>query len=327
MKRLAKLFLLLTVAVTVTAAAVAGWGYRSYHRPSSNLETVELIIAPGTSLTAIGRMLEENGLVADARVFLLGARLDKRHKRLTAGEYAFPPQTFIPDILEKLAEHDVIQRSVTVPEGLTSHEVVALLKATPILEGALSGVPEEGSLLPETYRFTRGTERETMLARMEESMRALETALWETRAADLPISSWREAVILASIVEKETGVDGERGKVAGVFMNRLRKGMRLQSDPTVVYGITRGQAPLGRRLLRSDLRAKSDYNTYTIDGLPPGPITNPGRESILAVLNPTVTDALYFVADGTGGHAFAKTLSEHNRNVAKWRRLQRQREQ
>ncbi len=327
MKRFAKLFLLFTVALAVGGAGLAGWAYRTYHSPSSNLETVELVIAPGTSLTAIGRMLEESGVIADARVFVLGARLDRRHKRLTAGEYAFPPQTFIPDILEKLAQHDVIQRSVTVPEGLTSFEVVALLNATPILEGVLSDVPDEGLLMPETYRFTRGVGRAEMLARMEESMRALETALWPTRAADLPISTWREAVILASIVEKETGIDGERGKVAGVFMNRLRKGMRLQSDPTVVYGITGGKAPLGRRLLRSDLRTKSDYNTYTIDGLPPGPITNPGRESIMAVLNPTVTDALYFVADGTGGHAFARTLAEHNRNVAKWRRFQRQNQQ
>lgn len=327
MKRFLKAVLILVVAATVTAVTAGGWAYRTYYQPSANLDPVELVIQPGTSGAAIAQQLEEKGLITDARVFLLVVRLDPNRKPLTAGEYLFPPLVDTPTIREMLEGHKVVRRSVTIPEGLNSVEIVDLLRQTPILEGELSTVPQEGTLLPETYSYTRGASRAELLNRMASSMQDLEVSLWPERDPDLPISSWEEAVILASIVEKETGIDGERGKVAGVFMNRLRKGMRLQSDPTVVYGITRGQRPLGRQLLKSDLKKKTDYNTYTINGLPPGPITNPGRESILAVLHPTATEALYFVADGTGGHAFAKTLAEHNRNVAKWRRYQRQQRQ
>ena len=322
-----KIAILLGLIALGVAAAGAGWGYRVYHQPAGTLEPVDLVIEPGTSLKTIAALLEANGLVADARVFLIGARFDPRHRRLTAGEYRFPPQVTASEILDKLASHDVVRRTVTVPEGLSSHEVVSLLNGAVHLSGTIAVVPAEGALLPETYSYTRGTDRITILNRMAESMNDLKAQVWDARAETLPIKTWEEAVILASIVEKETGVAAERGKVAGVFMNRLRKGMRLQSDPTVVYGITRGKRPLGRKLLRSDLRKTSDYNTYTINGLPPGPITNPGRESILAVLNPTPTDALYFVADGSGGHAFAKTLAEHNRNVARWRRFQREQQQ
>ena len=179
-------------------------------------------------------------------------------------------------------------------------------------------------MLPETYQFTHGATRQMIVDRMVRGLIDLEAELWPKRAADLPFSTWDEALVLASIVEKETGIASERSKVAGVFVNRLRRGMRLQSDPTVSYGLTEGKAALGRPLTKADLRQPTAYNTYVIDALPPGPICNPGRSAIEAVLNPEATTALYFVADGTGGHAFANTLAEHNRNVAKWRRLQRQ---
>lgn len=324
MRNLLKVLTIFAIAAVLTAGGVFAWGYRTFHAPAENLESVTIVIQPGSSLRTIAGQLAEHGLVRDARVFALGARLDPRHTRLTAGEYRFPAQVSALEIIDKLARHDVVQHTVTVPEGLTSTEIAALLSTETGLDGEIETIPSEGSLLPETYQYTHGATRRMILDRMAEGLDDLKTTLWPNRAADLPIDSWDEAVILASIVEKETGVASERGKVAGVFVNRLRRGMRLQSDPTVSYGITQGKTGLGRPLTKADLRTKTPYNTYVIDGLPPGPICNPGRDAIAAVLNPTPTKALYFVADGTGGHAFANTLAEHNRNVAKWRRLQKQ---
>ena len=324
MRNLLKVLTILAIAAVLTAGGVFAWGYKTFHTPAANLEPVTLIVEPGSSLRAIARQLADAGLVRDARVFAIGARLDGRHTRLTAGEYRFPAQVSAQEIIGMLVRHDVLHHTITVPEGLTSSEVAALLTADQRLVGAIVTLPGEGALLPETYQYTHGATRKMILDRMTKGLDTLRAELWPKRAADLPISSWEDAVILASIVEKETGVASERGKVAGVFVNRLRRGMRLQSDPTVSFGLTNGKAPLGRSLTKADLRKPTPYNTYVIDALPPGPICNPGRDAIAAVLNPTATDALYFVADGTGGHAFAKTLAEHNRNVAKWRRIQRQ---
>jgi len=227
------------------------------------------------------------------------------------------------EVAELIASGVTLVHRITVPEGLASAEIVTLLMDAEALEGDISEVPPDGALLPETYHFHRGDARTEILDRMRQSMTEALAEAWEKRAENLPLKSPQEALVLAAIVEKETGVDRERALVAGVFVNRLRKGMPLQSDPTVVYGITLGAAPLGRALTRKDLAKPTPYNTYQINGLPPGPIANPGRAALEAAVNPAETEFFYFVADGNGGHAFAKTLAEHNRNVAKWRKHQR----
>jgi UPF0755 protein len=241
---------------------------------------------------------------------------------LRAGEYSFSPGASVNEVLEKITSGKTVVHRLTIPEGTTSREVLLEIEALTTLSGPLPPVPLEGMILPETYHFSRGDSREELLKRMSDAMTDAAAELWEDRADGLPFNSIEEAIILASIVEKETAVAEERGLVAGVFINRLRRGMRLQSDPTVVFGITLGKAPLGRALRRSDLKQSTPYNTYLVDGLPPGPIANPGRESLEAVLNPAATKFLYFVADGSGGHAFAETLGEHNRNVAHWRKIE-----
>lgn len=228
------------------------------------------------------------------------------------------------EVMDKLERGDTLVRRLTVPEGLTSREVAALLEQAEGLVGSMTEVPEEGSLLPETYHYSHGDSREGLIARMSEALDETLEALWRSRAGDLPLASPREALILASIVEKETGVPQERPLVASVFVNRLRKGMRLQSDPTVAYGLTLGGQPLDRPLTKKDLAQSTPYNTYLIQGLPPGPIASAGKAALEAVLAPADTELLYFVADGSGGHAFARSLEEHNRNVASWRRIQKQ---
>jgi UPF0755 protein len=224
-----------------------------------------------------------------------------------------------------LTSGKTIVHRLTLPEGVMSAEAAALIAAAEPLVGEIGTIPPEGSLLPETYHFSRGDTRSDLIARMQAAQDEVLAELWPTRSDDLPFDTRREAVILASIVEKETGVAEERPLVASVFINRLRKEMRLQSDPTVVYGLTDGEGPLGRALTRADLEIATPYNTYLIDGLPPGPIANPGRASLAAVLSPAESEYLYFVADGSGGHAFAKTLTQHNRNVANWRKIRRDR--
>jgi UPF0755 protein len=228
-------------------------------------------------------------------------------------------------LLDKLVEGKSIRHKVTVAEGLTSQQVVRKLLDHPELTGEIQEIPAEGSLLPDTYLFRRGESRQDILNRMAQAQQVFLAEHWKNRAPDLPIDTPQEALILASIVEKETAVEGERPQIAAVFENRLKKGMRLQSDPTIIYGLVGGEGKLGRPILQSELDKKTVYNTYQIDGLPPTPIANPGRSAILATLNPAETDALYFVADGSGGHAFASSLSEHNDNVADWRRIEKQR--
>ncbi|MGF1605391.1 MAG: endolytic transglycosylase MltG [Rhodothalassiaceae bacterium] len=294
-------------------------------RPGPAESATTIVIDQGAGAAAISVTLQSAGLVRNSRWFRLAARMQGASGRLHAGEFAVPPGLSALELVEFLATAKPIQRKITVPEGLTSTAIVALLEAEPLLRGAVAQVPPEGSLLPETYYFTRGESRQALLDRMAAAQQALLETLWPRRVADLPLDSPQQAVILASIVEKETGMASERPAVAAVFVNRLRLGMRLQSDPTVIYGLTEG-APLGRRLLRADLDVDSAYNTYRRAGLPPGPIANPGRASIEAVLNPAQSDHLYFVANGEGGHAFARTLEEHNRNVARWRRIRRSRE-
>ena len=325
MKRLLIIAAVLLLPTVIVAGAV-GWHLvmQRFDAPGPLAADTDVVIPRGSGLEEIGRMLEEAGVLADDRVFWLVVRVSDRARRLKAGEFRFPAAVSMRGALEILERGDVVVHSLTFPEGIRSTEIAALLNEAEGLTGEISEVPPEGSVLPETYHFVLEDSRSDLLARMTKARDDLLAELWPKRAEDLPIQNPEEAVVLASIVEKETAVGDERPLIAGVFINRLRKGMRLQSDPTVIYGITQGDGDLGRPLTRKDLSNGTPYNTYTIDGLPPGPIANPGRASLEAVLNPAETDYLFFVADGTGGHAFAKTLDEHNRNVAKWRKLQRQ---
>lgn len=283
----------------------------------------DVVLPQGTGLSGIGRLLAENGVIGDATVFTMAARWTGQDRSLKAGEYRFPAGATPTQILDLLASGRVLQHRITVPEGLSVVEVMAILMASPVLEGELPGMPAEGSLLPETWAVVRGEQRARLVERMRKAMSDTLAELWPGRDPDLPLHTPEEALILASLVERETPLAGEHAKVAAVFVNRLRRGMRLQSDPTAAYGVTQGQRPLGREITRADLDQENAWNTYKIAGLPRTPIANPGRAAIAAVLHPADVDYLYFVADGTGGHAFSTTLAEHNRNVARWRRLQR----
>lgn len=282
-----------------------------------------VVVERGAGPRAIASALHEAGAIRDVRLFRLVVRLTRADRSLRAGEFAIPPRASMLEAIDVLRFAPPVLHSLTVPEGLTSAQVVALLEAEPLLAGEVAEVPPEGSLLPETWSFARGERRADVLARMERAMEDTLARLWDARAPDLPLNSPYEALVLASIVEKETGVPEERPLVAAVFLNRLARGMRLQSDPTVIYGIA-GGTPLGRPLRLSELDRETPWNTYRVAGLPPTPIACPGRDSLAAVLRPAATDHLYFVADGSGGHAFAATLEEHNRNVARWRRLERE---
>lgn len=273
-------------------------------------------VPDGAKLGQVAELLAQRGAVSSAGGFRLRARIMGAGSAIRAGEFLLPKGASESRIFAILTGGEAIRRFVTVPEGMPSIMVYDRLMAQPYLTGTIS-VPPEGSILPDTYDFERGETRQAVLARMQAGMTRTLAELWAKRSPDTVAKTPREALILASIVEKETGKAPERRMVAGLYSNRLRQGIMLQADPTIIYPITKGK-PLGRRILRSEIQAVNDYNTYTMLGLPKGPITNPGKASIEAVLNPAKTGALYMVADGTGGHAFADTLEEHNRNVEKW---------
>ncbi len=317
-----RLALGLLVAVGLAGAGLLAYhGYATFTQPGPLDETTRVVIVPGSGLEAIARTLSEAEVISEPLVFRLGAKLTDRATRLKAGEYQFEPGATMRDVLDKLNAGDTVVRRLTVPEGLTSAEVVVLIQEAEGLVGEVPEVPPEGSLLPETYHYAWGDGRADMVARMRAAMQATLDELWRGRQEGLPLETPEEALALASIIEKETGVEGERALVASVFVNRLDRGMRLQSDPTVIYAVTDLHGPMERPLTRADWEIQHPYNTYVNAGLPPGPIANPGRESLEAALNPADSDYLYFVADGSGGHAFAQTLAEHNRNVANWRRI------
>lgn len=278
----------------------------------------------GTGLNQVASILEQNRVVRSGLIFRLGVLVNRKAGALKAGEYAIPSGASPSQIMNILIEGKSIVYKLTLAEGLTSATIIELVRGHPVLVGEVTEIPEEGSLLPETYIFDRGTTRTGLVVRMKADHTKAVDELWVGRAPNLPLATKEEAVILASIVEKETGVASERPRVAAVFVNRLRKGMKLQSDPTIIYGLTKG-VPLGRGIRQSELEKATPYNTYVILGLPPTPIANPGKASLAAVMNPAPTDDLYFVADGTGGHAFASTLEEHEANVRKWREIERQR--
>ena len=274
----------------------------------------------GVSLTFIADDLARQNLIHNGFVFRLLARLSGQASQMRAGEYDVPAGASMAAVLQILTTGDSVLHAVVVPEGLTSQQVVNLIAELAVLNGDVD-VPAEGSLLPETYHIARGTLRADFIAQMQKAQSDVLAALWPKRDANLPIKTPQEALILASIVEKETALDSERPLIAAVFINRLRQNMRLQSDPTIIYGLVGGVGTLGRPIRRSEIRRQTAYNTYRMDGLPPTPIANPGRAAIAAVLNPATTKALYFVADGSGGHVFADNLKSHERNVKKWRQI------
>ncbi len=308
------------LALLVVAMAAAGWLVLRLDAPGPLAEDTAVILPRGAHLRQAATILEDAGAIDSARLFVLAARLRGEDRRLKAGEFLIPAGASINRVLAILRAGRTVLRRLTVPEGLTVAQVIDLLEAETALTGTVTRTPEEGSLLPETYYFSYGDDRQALLDRMMEAMDRTLDALWQTRKPDLPYVSARDGVILASIIEKETALPEERSRIAGVFINRLRRGMRLQSDPTVAYGLGDGR-PLGRALTRTDLDIPTPYNTYLIAGLPPTPIANPGRQALIAAFQPLDTDELYFVADGRGGHAFARTLEEHQRNVRRWRAL------
>ena len=280
------------------------------------------LVEPGQSAIDIGAGLEKAGVVSNGRIFAAMAYLTGQPNRLKAGEYGFEPGTTMQDVMGKITGGKVITYKISIPEGFTSEMAVGRINANEILAGPPVAVPPEGSILPDTYVFPRGKTRQRLLEDMQAAQRRLLDKLWADRVPVPGIETKEQAVTLASIVEKETAVPEERPVIASVFINRLNKGMRLQSDPTIIYGIVGGKGRLDRALTRNDIETPTAYNTYRINGLPPGPIANPGRAALEAVLNPTPTEHFYFVADGTGGHAFAATLEEHNRNVRRWREIE-----
>ncbi len=310
--------------LVVVGLAVAGLVLASVLLGAATIEKdTNFTIPAGASVSSVADKLAAEGLIASAAGFKLRARLFGSDAPIQAGEFLLTPGMDQGDILAAFQSGDVIRRFVTVPEGMPSILVWERVMAEPLLTGEVA-VPPEGSILPDTYAFERGQSRASIVAQMQAAMTKALAEEWAKRREGIVVSSPREAVILASIVEKETGKPEERRMVAGLYSNRVRIGMRLQADPTIIYPITKGK-PLGRRIRQSEIRAVNGYNTYTMAGLPEGPITNPGRASIAAVLNPENTGALYMVADGTGGHWFASTLAEHNANVAKWYAIRRER--
>ena len=325
MRRALLVFFLLCVAV----AGAFAWERQHFAAPGPGAtqgdETIVLIPA-GEGVAAISRELVQARVIENSTLFQVGVRLRRLGPKLKAGEYAIPSAASMEDIASILISGKSSQHKLTAAEGLTSQMIYDLVKADPVLVGRAGAVPAEGTLLPETYLFTRGTTRGEIIAQMEMAQKALLAKLWPLRAKNLPFDSPREAIVLASIVEKETARPAERRHIAAVFENRLRIGMRLQSDPTIIYGITKGY-PLGRGIRESELNGATPYNTYVIAGLPPAPICDPGKDAIAAVLQPAQSNDLYFVADGTGGHVFAASIAEHQKNVTRWRKIERQENQ
>lgn len=279
-------------------------------------------IPHGVGIRDIADVLSHEGVIDQPWVFIGGVMVLKAREGLKAGEYQFKAHASIRDVVETIVDGNVVTHQISIPEGLTSEQIVARLMDDDILTGNIREIPREGSLLPDTYNFTRGTTREQMIQRMQSAQQRVLKEIWDHRSPDLPLKSPEQLVVLASLIEKETAKPDERTRVAAVFVNRLKQKMRLQSDPTIIYGLVGGKGTLGRPILRSEIDQPTPYNTYQIDGLPPGPITNPGRASLEAAANPARTRELYFVADGTGGHLFAETYEQHQKNVARLRSIE-----
>jgi UPF0755 protein len=313
-----------TVILFIGIVAVGGIAFvESQYREQGPLAADKvLIIKRGDGIVDIAEQLRREGVINHPNVFVGMAYIRGMSVQVKAGEYLFRAKSSMGDALSTLVDGKAVLHTVTIPEGLTSEQIIARLNENEILSGSVREVPREGTLLPDTYKFSRGMSREQLLTAMAQAQRNAVAQIWARRVQDLPVKNPQEMVILASVVEKETGRADERPRVAGVFINRLQKRMRLQSDPTIVYGLVGGKGTLGRGILRSEIERATPYNTYVIEGLPPGPIGNPGRAAMEAVANPSRTRDLFFVADGTGGHAFAETLEMHNRNVMRWRQIE-----
>jgi len=326
--RLGSGILTLLLVIMLTAAGLGAMFYHQFKTPGPLRVSHVIAVPKGEGRIEIATRLEREGVISNRWIFiasyLLQSTFATKPQDLKAGEYEIKKNASMAEVLGLLTQGRSILTNLTIPEGLTSLQIVDRVRAEPDLTGEITDVPREGSLLPDTYRFSKGMDRNELLERMQAEMKRFLDSAWEKRQADLPFKTPEEAVVFASIVEKETGRADERGRVASVFVNRLRKRMRLQSDPTVIYGLVGGQGSLGRPLTRADLDQNTSHNTYYIYGLPPTPICNPGRPAIEATLNPATTNDLFFVADGSGGHVFSDTLKEHNAAVSKWRKVEKE---
>jgi UPF0755 protein len=320
-------WVLFFIALLVTLMGGAIFlGHEILVAPGPLAQPKHVVIPRGAGPATMAKVLRDEGVIAHPQLFRVALMIDPAPKPIKAGEYEVPAHVSMQSLVDLLQSGKVVQRRLTVPEGLTTAEIVELVRKTEALSGDITLDLKEGDLLPETYFYSRDDARDGLLLRMKEAMEKAVEETWRKRAAGLPLANRREAVVLASIIEKETALPAERPKVAAVYLNRLRLRMKLESDPTVIYGLTGGKSSFNRELTRADLQSTSPYNTYAVAGLPPGPICNPGRASLVAATNPASRDrSLYFVADGQGGHVFSSNVYEHNRNVERWKAIQRQR--
>jgi len=310
------------VLLAIVTGVVLFIGKRRFEQPGPLPQDRVVIIPHGSGLRDIADALTNQGVIDQPWVFIGGVLVLKAREDLKAGEYEFKAHSSLRDVVATMVEGKVVPHQISIPEGLTSEQIVSRLSDDGVLTGSIKETPREGTLLPDTYNFTRGVTREQMIARMEQAQQRLVREIWDHRSPDLPLKTSDQLVTLASLVEKETGKPEERTRVAAVFVNRLKQKMRLQSDPTIIYGLVGGKGTLGRPIMRSEIDQPTPYNTYQIDGLPPGPISNPGRASLEAAANPARTRELYFVADGTGGHVFAENYEQHQKNVARLRSME-----
>ena len=307
------------IVISVAVGAALFFGKQRFDAPGPLADDKVVNIPRGLGIRDIADLLQREGVIDQPYIFMGGVIALKARGELKYGEYQFSKHASVADVVDTIIEGKVVQHAFTVPEGLTSEQIVARLLESTALTGQIKEIPREGTLLPETYRFTRGMTREQIIQRMQQAHRRVLQDVWEHRIPDLPVKTPEQLVTLASIVEKETGRPDERTRVAAVFVNRLKTKMRLQSDPTIIYGLTGGKGSLGRPIQKNEIEQPTPYNTYVIDGLPPGPIANPGRASLEAAANPARTKEIYFVADGSGGHLFSDNYTEHQKNVARLR--------
>jgi UPF0755 protein len=318
---------IITIVLVLMIGVGGGYIYgRQKIEAPGPLQDDKIVNIPARAgMTDIAEILQREGVIDNNRWAFIGSVFAlKARSELKPGEYSFQKNASLRDVIGTIVEGKVVQHAVTIPEGLTSEQIVARLTDNDIFAGTVREIPREGTLLPETYKFPRGTTREQVIQRMQQTQKRVLAEIWERRNADIPVKTPEQLITLASIVEKETGKADERSRVAAVFVNRLRQKIKLQSDPTIIYGLVGGKGTLGRPIKRSEIQQPSPYNTYVIEGLPPGPIANPGRASLEAAANPARTRDLFFVADGTGGHAFTETYDQHQKNVAKLRASEKQ---
>jgi len=310
------------VLVALAAGIALYFGKERFEAPGPLAADRVVNISRGSGMRDIADILSREGVIDQPWLFIGGVLVLKAREDLKAGEYEFKAHSSMRDVVATIVDGKVVAHQVSIPEGLTSEQIVSRLRQDDVLAGDIKEIPREGSLLPDTYNFARGVTREQMVQRVQQSQQRLLHEIWDHRAPDLPLKTPEQLLVLASLVEKETGKPEERARVAAVFVNRLKQKMRLQSDPTIIYGLVGGKGTLGRPIMKSEIEQPTPYNTYIIDGLPPGPIANPGRAALEAAANPARTRELYFVADGTGGHVFAETYEQHQKNVARLRSIE-----